>query len=61
MTVAEEMETKTEPRQRRLRAKTRWEPSTDHRRGSSHDSRDDDDLQHTVDEAVPHTSKEAAP
>ena len=65
---AEETEAETSQRQRRSRGRPRREPSTDHERGSSRSSRDDDGPLPTVgeeaapqmydEEVVPHTSEE---
>jgi hypothetical protein len=66
--AAEETETEPSERQRRPRGRPRREPSTDHERGSSHSSRDDDVPLPTVgeeaapqmyDDAIPHTFEEA--
>jgi hypothetical protein len=70
MSAAEEPEPEPSERPRRLRGRPRRDPSTDHGRGSSRSSRDDDVPQHTVgEEAVPQmydnvvlpTSEEAVP
>ena len=65
-----EAEAETSQRQRRPRGRPRREPSTDHERGSSRSSRDDDGPLPTVgeeaapqmydEEVVPHTSEEGA-
>ena len=65
-----EVEAETSQRQRRPRGRPRREPSTDHERGSSRSSRDDDGPLPTVgeeaapqmydEEVVPHTSEEGA-
>jgi len=66
----EDTEAETSERQRRLRGRPRREPSTDHERGSSRSSRDNDGPLPTVgedaapqmydEEVVPHTSEEGA-
>jgi len=65
-----EVEAETSQRQRRPRGRPRREPSTDHERGSSRSSRDDDGPLPTVgeeaapqmydEEVVPHTFEEGA-
>jgi hypothetical protein len=68
--ATEETETEPSERQRRPRGRPRREPSTDHERGSSRSSRDDDvplpmvgeaAARQMYDDTIPHASEEAVP